>query len=100
MLIHKERLTGSTASGTLVKSTVKFSGVRCNQIYVNPATSTTTYTISITDADGDEVFREEDVRGKLDKQVDLYLRGVYTFTITNASADEAFVMFPIVKENG
>lgn len=100
MLIHKERLTGSTASGSLTKTTSKFSGVQCSQVYVNPATSTTVYTVTITDHDGDVVFKEDAVQGKLDRQVHLYLREAYTIAITGATADEAFVMFLGLKENG
>lgn len=98
MLIHKERLTGTTASGSLTLTTKKFSGVWCTQVYVKPLTATTTYTIAITDHDNDEMFKEEAIQGKLDRQVNLLMREAYTVAITSASADEAFIVVLNVKE--
>jgi hypothetical protein len=98
MLIHKERLTGSTSSGTLALTTARFSGVRCVQIFCKPATAATTYDIKLTDKD-DAVFEELGVEGTLNREVRLPLAGTYTVTISNASSDEAFVFFLGLEEN-
>src|SRR3990167_474917 len=92
MLIHKERLTGSTASSTLTLTTVKFSGVRLIHIYVNPATASTTYDLLIEDTNGDDLFDENGIQGLFNRTVRIPTYGSQTVTISNASADEAFVV--------
>ena len=91
MLIHKERLTGSTASSSLVLTTVKFSGVRLIHIYVKPITASTTYDLLIEDTNGDDLFNELGIQGTFNRTVRIPTYGSHTVTISNASADEAFV---------
>lgn len=92
MLIHKERLTGSTASTSLILTTTKFSGVRLVNIYVNPATASTTYDLLIEDSSGDDIFEELGIQGQLNRTVRIATFGSHTITISNASADEVFVV--------
>ena len=92
MLIHKERLTGSTASGSLVLTTVKFSGVRLIHIYVKPATASTTYDLLIEDINGDDLFNELGIQGTLNRTIRIPTYGSHTVTISNALLDEAFVV--------
>ena len=98
MLIHKERLTGSTASGSLTRTTAKFSGVVCKQLYIKPTTATTTFNVAITDKDADTVYEEVGYQGTLIREVEIPLSGNYTVSITSASADEAFTIFLAVQE--
>ena len=92
MLIHKERLTGSTASGSLTLTTAKFSGVRLINIYVNPTTASTTYDLLIEDLNSDDIFEELGIQGQLNRTVRIATYGSHTVTISNASVDEAFVV--------
>ena len=98
MLMHKERLTGSTASGALTLTTSKFSGSLCKQIYIAPAIATTTYNVAITDPDSDTVFEELSFEGTLNRAVDFPLIGIYSIAITSSSADEAFTTYLSVQE--
>ena len=99
MLVHKDRLTGTTSSGALTLTSSRFCGVLCSQIMVAPATSSTTYDLSITDSDSDTVFDDFNVEGTLLREVRIPMSGVYTITISNASADEAFVVKFGTEEN-
>ena len=92
MLIHKERLTGSTASGSLILTTVKFSGARLVQIYIKPAVASTVYDVEIRDTDSDDVWEELGIQGTLRRTLRTPISEQLTVAITNASADEAFVV--------
>jgi len=99
MLLHKERFTGSASSGTLANTTAKFTGSILITVYAKPATATTTFDLKVTDVDSDIVFEETQIIGELSTEVHLPLYGRCTVTISNSSADEAFVVYLYAAED-
>lgn len=98
MLIHKERLSGSTSGGVLTLTTSKFSGVMLKVIYLTPATATTTYDLTLEDPDGEPIYKEQGIQGVLLRELSAVSFGQHKVKITAASADEAFTGFLKVKE--
>lgn len=89
MLIHKERLSGSTASGALELTTVKLFGHRLKFLQITPLTSTTTWDLTIVDLENDDVvFEKIGQEGTNRYEMSMPLRGKYKFVFANASADE------------
>ena len=95
MLIHKERLTGSTSSGSLTLTTIKFSGIRLINIDVIPTNTggtKTIYDVLIEDSANDDLFQELGIESILHRTVRIATYGSLKVTISNASQDEAFVV--------
>lgn len=91
-IVHKEKLTGTTSSGTFSANTsLQLHGLLHN-IIVKPTTATTTYNIKIIDDDSMTVWERTSETGAFSDQVMLPMRGVHTLTISNATADEAFTV--------
>lgn len=100
MQIHKELLSGSTASGALSLKTAKFFGHMLYFLLVNPTTASTVWDVTITDDEtGNVVVEQLQVEGVLRKEMRQPLRGRYTIAIANATADEAFEVELHLKEN-
>jgi len=99
MLVHKERLSGTTSGGVLTLTTAKFSGVLLHLIYIKPATATTTYDLAIEDPDGEQIYSELGVQGTFLREVRTPTFGTHKVKITAASADEAFTGYLKVREN-
>jgi hypothetical protein len=97
MTIHAETLTGSTASGTLSVNTTTLN-VLMRNVLVKPATSTTTYDVKITNGSSIVVYERTSETGTLSEETALPLRGIYTVTISNATADEAFTIQLVSQE--
>jgi len=98
MIIHKEILSGTPSLGDLAVNTeVTFMGV-LRQIIVSPATSTTTYNLTITDDNSLDMFCESSITGSYAPEVALPVRGIYTITIDSATNDELFTIVLGVEE--
>jgi len=90
ILINTSHNTITASSGTAA-ATILSSGGLMKQLFVKPATSSTTFDVSITDVYDNVVFEREDNTGILNElEVNLPEYGNYTLTVSNASADEAF----------
>jgi len=97
MLIHYERLDLTTSSGEASGNTQKLMGVVLG-IYVKPATSTTQYTITITDEAGMIVYvRTEEIGDIADDEM-IAVKEIYTISITGATKDEAFLVRLGIRE--
>lgn len=96
LLLHKEIIESESVAGTLSENTVDIKGI-IKQIVVSPATDTTSYEISIADADGLTVFETDTETGNYCELTDLPISGVYTITISSATRDEAFSIRLIVN---
>ena len=84
--------TGSvtTSSGSATAS-IYLKKSMLEQIIVNPATSTTTYDISLTDLDGFIIYDMDDLTGdSIEDDPGVPTDSILTLTISNASADEVF----------
>jgi len=97
VLIHPETLTITTSSGDASANTQNIMGI-CYNMLIKPATETTTYSISITSPSGIEVYERISETGTLSELLVLPVRGVYTVTIEDATADELFTIQLIIKE--
>lgn len=94
-LIHPEKVTGTTSSGTFSVNTQRLNGVM-RQVIVKPTTATTQYDITITNPDSSTVYERESEVGEVSEEVDLAIHGIHTVTIANATNDEAFAIQLIV----
>jgi len=89
MVFNFIKITGSTSSGSL-SDTFESVG-ECQQIVITPTTASTYYDFKITDAESLNVFHAEAVIGTLNDLILIPFNGTYSWTIENATADEAFV---------
>ena len=86
------KYTLTPSSGTIAQTIPAIKGKRLKKIYINPATSTTEYTLTLTEKNG-EVFYTKGRKGKYtDSTIDEWCYGNITLTLSGASADEAFVV--------
>ena len=87
-----------TSSGDWTEDTEKVIGGICKQVYVKADSSDTTFDFIITDDDDVEQRKFESCTGVLNDLTEFPMRGVYTATLDNASADEAFTVRLYVLE--
>ena len=94
MLLNPIEIAKSASSGAWSFNTMKFSGGDLRQILVSAATATTTFDLSLTDDYGNIVLSIEGITGTYgadpSELMYLPLRGVYTVSVANSSADEAY----------
>lgn len=95
MLINPIRRTLTTSSG-VASDTFGSMGI-CHQILVAPATSSTGYTVTLTDPGSVVVFKRTSEVGTLNDEVVLPLAGNYTIDLSSASADEDFTILISVR---
>ena len=84
--------TGSiTTSSGSATATIFLKKSILEQIIINPATSTTTYDISLTDGGGFIIYDMDDLTGDfIEDEPGVPTDSTLTLTISNASADELF----------
>lgn len=94
------KYTLTTVSQTISQTVPGIKNRRLKKIYVNPATSSTTYNLTLTDRNSEVIYEEGDITGKhIDITIDEWLYGNLTLTISNASKDEAFaVILTLIEE--
>ena len=91
-------LTITTASGTISFNTGILRGT-LSQLWVKPTTDSTTYDVKLTDRKSRVVRIFSGYEGTLNElSIGLPVQGKYTFTIYNASADEAFEVMMVVDD--
>lgn len=88
-MIVKYNKSATASSGAISFNTEDLRGI-CYRIFVKPATSTTTYNITITDDNSLVIYSKNGVRGTLNDTTIQTLRGIYTVAVAAASVDEAF----------
>ncbi len=91
MLIAKRKTTATPSSGTFTVVIPHSVDAILRRIYISPATQTTTYDFTVTDADG-AVFPEVvDQTGRFnDNNVNLPTDAPLTLVVDNASVNELF----------
>ena len=88
--------TLTTSGGTVSSNLSAFtslinSGGFIYQIFIKAATATTIFDFYITSPGGNIIYHRKNITQLLnDNSMKLPVQGTYTFTIANASADEAF----------
>jgi len=63
---------------------------KCERIFCQPASASTTYDISLTDDNGLVIYSQKGIRGTLNDISGQLLKGIYTVSIINISKDELF----------
>jgi hypothetical protein len=85
-----EVLTTTTGSASV---SLLLSNGFVRQLIVKATTSSTTFDLSITNAENFVVLNEVDIFGELNEFINLPHRGNLTLAIDNASADEVFDVY-------
>ncbi len=98
IVVHVENPTLTTSGGT-ISTTINVRFNKCRQIIVIPATASTTFDVKITDIYSVDTYHRKALTKKLNDQVELLTYGNWTFTIENASADEAFTCLLVFEES-
>ena len=98
MIIHTEYLTGTTASGALSVNTKEAMMGVCREIIVTPATLSTVYNLSITDANSQRIFYSASITGIFAEEVAFPIRGILTVALSSATRDEAFKISVVIEE--
>lgn len=98
MVLHEEELSGTASSGSLSLETVKFTDGMCRQILVKPATSSTTWDITITNDNSFTIYIRTSCTGSSAEIVNLPLKGVHTITFSNTSVDELFKIKLMIQD--
>jgi hypothetical protein len=97
MLIHPEKLTLTTSSGSATGNTQRLVGV-LRQVVVSPVSASTTYDVTITNPQSSTVYERLSETGELSEEVQLPLHGIHTVSLANATADEAFTIQLILED--
>lgn len=87
----------TASSGAVSVNSKKIRG-EARLIHIEPATSTTAWTLSIIDRNSRVVRKYTAEEGTLNDNEPLPLDGVYTFQFSDVSADEAIKVLLMVKE--
>lgn len=97
MLIHTAQLEGICSSGTFAMNTLSLRGL-CHNIVVKPTTESTIWSIKIENRISAVVYERTSETGTLSEFTQLPLRGIYTITINNSTADESFIIQLNIEE--
>lgn len=89
--------TLTTSAGTAAITLPFVDGI-LSHVFIQPATSTTTYDVKLTDIHSLDVFLETDVTNVLSDTTQMPIFGNMTLTIENASADEMFNYLIVSRE--
>lgn len=69
------------------------------QIIIKPTSGGTTYDVELTDVDGLSYYSETNCSGEFNQLLNLPAYGNITLNITNASADETFILKLIFRRS-
>ena len=87
-----------TASSGSASDTFTTQGL-CQQILVKPATASTQYDLSLTNAASVVVFKRTSEVGTFNELITLPLSGNYTIAIDNATVDEDHEILIVVRNS-
>ena len=97
MLIHPEKLSLTTSSGSASGNTQKIIGI-VRQILISPATANTSYTMTITNPSGIEVYERTAETGEASELTAIPVTGIYTVALSDATNDELFEIELLIEE--
>jgi len=89
IVVHKQSATIAASGGTATATLNILQGIM-KQLYVEAATTTTTFDVTLTDIHGLVVYELTDINGVLNEMLEMPAYANYTLTVANASADENF----------
>jgi hypothetical protein len=91
--VIKERHEILIAGGTGSANILKCSGQELIQVFTKATTGNTTYNLALIDEDAETIWSKTSITGTYEEHAILIpLRGVYTISITSASANEIIVV--------
>lgn len=88
MRVYKSEKTFSVVGGAASFNTQEFRG-EIKLLQVKPTTSTNRYTVTITNDDGIEVYKDTFTGNLIDERIKHWY-GIYTIALSNVTTDEAF----------
>lgn len=98
-MVYKYKDTLTTVAGSASGNTLPLHGI-CKYIYIASATPTTRFNVTITDDDNHTVknFDLKFYVGTMRDFTEFIVQGIYTITISNATANEEFTVKMLVRE--
>lgn len=99
ILTHLEKYSITASSGTVSKTIYTGQGNICYEIFVQAATLSTTFDVTLTDIYGNITFERLNNTGQLSEMLQKITYGNWTLTISNASTDESFMVLLTFREN-
>ena len=90
----------TTSSGTANQTVSGYKNRKLVLIYVKPFTASTQYDLFITDKNSAVIYKNTGVVGTFIDTTNLptYTYGNFTFSLANATADEAFTLILVFSE--
>ncbi len=99
VLNYRFKAAPTTVSGAWSDNTESMVGALCRQVYVKSATTTTTFTVNITDKDDVVIYTSDIATGGILNDVTPFpIEGVVTVSIASASTDEAFSVLCVFSD--
>lgn len=97
--IYPIEINKTASSGTWSINTLNLESRFIKQIIIEAASSGTTFDFDIKDPKNLTVFNTETkATGKLLREVEIPVQGIYTLRVYNSSSDEAFVGRIMIEE--
>jgi hypothetical protein len=96
--IHREILSGTASSGAFSVNTQESIRGILREVIASPATSSTVYTITITNPSSRTIYKRTSQTGDLAEELAIPIRGVNTISITGSTADELFNLELVVEQ--
>ena len=90
-MIQRERLSVTIAGGSGSANTRDLRG-QCGLIICVPTTQTTSYDVKLTDDQNLDVYEEKGLIGTVRNTTVFPIKGIYTVTLSNVSANEPIVI--------
>jgi hypothetical protein len=82
--------SGTTASGYWSANTIKIVGALLKHVFVDFGDTSTWFEFKLTDNRNRDIIYLNSCNTVLNRSYDVPLRGIYTYTISNATSDTAF----------
>ena len=98
IIVHHENITGTASSGTFSVNTGNLRFGILREVIVKPVSEATIYDVSLTNDKSLINFQRKSQTGSIGIEVALPVRGIYTFKIESASADEVFTAQLVLEE--
>lgn len=102
MLIYVIEISNTASGGTWSFNTSKFNNAILKQIILSSASNDTTFDFRMTDDHNnypiDTSVDGSSATGKMNKEVNIPLKGIYTIACLNSSADELFTGRLMIQE--
>mgnify|MGYP007044003232 CR=1 FL=1 len=89
MVISRYEFTATPSLGTFTEVILQQPGI-IKQIYLSPATSSTTFDFQVLDENSRVIYEMTDCTGRTNELIELPVYSNLSITVSNASANELF----------